>query len=88
MAKLEYQEKDGKVFCPLVDKWLVAKPEEKVRQKYICKLVNEYGYSIDQMAQELKVNNSQRGQGKARADIVIWKSKEDKADRRNAKRSK
>lgn len=34
-----------------------------------------YGYSLDQMAQEIKVNNSQRGQGKARADIVIWKSK-------------
>lgn len=26
------------------------------------------------MDQELQVNNSQRGQGKARADIVIWKS--------------
>lgn len=36
MAKLEYQEKDGKVFCPLANKWLVAKPEEKVRQRYIC----------------------------------------------------
>ena len=35
MEKLEYQEKDGKVFCPLANKWLVAKPEEKVRQKYI-----------------------------------------------------
>ena len=31
MAKLEYQERDGKVFCPLANKWLVAKPEEKVR---------------------------------------------------------
>ena len=30
------------------------------------------------MDEELKVNNSHRGQGKARADIVIWKSKEDK----------
>ncbi len=47
MAKLEYQEKDGKVFCPLKNKWLVAKPEEKVRQRYICMLVNEYGYSTD-----------------------------------------
>lgn len=84
MAKLEYQEKDGKVFCPLVNKWLVAKPEEKVRQRYICTLVNDYGYSLDQMAQELKVNNSQRGQGKARADIVIWKSKKDKDDRKAA----
>lgn len=84
MAKLEYQEKDGKVFCPLVNKWLVAKPEEKVRQRYICTLVNDYGYSLGQMAQELKVNNSQRGQGKARADIVIWKSKKDKDDKKAA----
>lgn len=84
MTKLEYQEKDGKVFCPLVNKWLVAKPEEKVRQRYICTLVNDYGYSLDQMAQELKVNNSQRGQGKARADIVIWKSKKDKEDKKVA----
>lgn len=78
MAKLEYQEKDGKVFCPLVNKWLVAKPEEKVRQRYICTLVNDYGYPLDQMAQELKVTNSQRGIGNARADIVIWKNKKDK----------
>lgn len=84
MAGLEYQEKDGKVFCPLVNKWLVAKPEEKVRQRYICILVNDYEYSLDQMAQELKVNNSQRGQGKARADIVIWKSKKDKEDKKAA----
>ena len=46
MEKLEYQEKDGKVFCPLVNKWLVAKPEEKVRQHYICILANEYGYAL------------------------------------------
>ena len=26
------------------------------------------------MEQELQVNNSHRGQGKARADIVVWKS--------------
>ena len=78
MAKLEVHEKDGKIYAPLKDKWLVAKPEEKVRQHYITVLVNEYGYNLDQMAQELKVNNSSRGQGKARADIVIWKSKADK----------
>lgn len=85
MEKIEYQEKDGKVLCPLAaDKWLVAKPEEKVRQRYVCALVNDYGYSLDQMAQELKVNNSQRGQGEARADIVIWKSKKDKDDKKAA----
>lgn len=31
-----------------------------------------------------KVNNSQRGQGKACADIVIWKSKKDKDDKKAA----
>lgn len=77
---LEYQEKDGKIFCPLKNKWLVARPEERVRQRYVCTLVNEYGYSLDQMAQELQVNNSNRGQGRAKADIVVWKSKKDKEE--------
>lgn len=81
---LEYQEKDGKVYAPLAKKWLIAKPEEKVRQQYICKLVNVYGYSLDQMAQELSVTASQRGRGNARADIVIWKSKKDKEKKRAA----
>ena len=30
------------------------------------------------MDQEIQVSNSQRGQGAARADIVVWRSKEDK----------
>lgn len=84
MTKLKVQEKDGKIYAPLKDKWLVAKPEEKVRQHYITILVNEYGYNLDQMAQELKVNNSSRGQGKASADIVIWKSKADKDSKKAA----
>lgn len=84
MTKLEVQEKDGKIYAPLKDKWLVAKPEERVRQHYIAVLVNEYGYNLDQMAQELKVNNSSRGQGKARADIVIWKNKADKEAKKSA----
>jgi len=77
---MDIQIKDNKIFAPLKDKWLVYKPEEEVRQKYICRLINNYGYSIEQMDQEIKVSNSQRGQGAARADIVIWKNKEDKAN--------
>lgn len=68
----------NKVFAPLKNKWLVLKPEEKVRQEYICRLINHYGFSLDQMTQEQKVSNSQRGQGRAMADIVIWKSMKDK----------
>lgn len=71
---MEIQAKDNKIFAPLKNKWYVSTPEERVRQEYICRLVNHYGYDLKQMDQELKVNNSHRGQGKARADIVIWKS--------------
>lgn len=81
---MEIQIKDNKIFAPLKNKWLVNKPEEEVRQKYICRLVDSYGYSLDQMAQELQVTNSQRGQGAARGDIVIWRSKKDKQDSKSA----
>lgn len=64
----------NKIFAPLKNKELVLTPEERVRQEYICRLVNHYGYDLSQMDQELQVNNSHRGQGKARADIVVWKS--------------
>ncbi|MBP5370484.1 MAG: N-6 DNA methylase [Bacteroidales bacterium] len=75
---MEIQIKDNKIYAPLKEKWLVNKPEEVVRQTYICRLVDAYGYSLEQMAQEMQVTNSQRGQGAARADIVIWRNKEDK----------
>jgi len=81
---MDIQIENNKIFAPLKDKWLVNKPEEQVRQKYICRLVDSYGYSLDQMAQELQVSNAQRGQGAARADIVIWRSKEDKTKNKSA----
>ncbi|WP_304673882.1 type I restriction enzyme HsdR N-terminal domain-containing protein, partial [Neisseria polysaccharea] len=45
---------------------------------------NEYGYSLNQMAQELSLTNSSRGTGRARADIVIWKSEEAKKNNEHA----
>jgi len=81
---LQIQIKDGKIYAPLKDKWLVKTPEEEVRQQFICHLVNNYGYNLNQMEQELQVNNSQRGQGKSRADIVIWRSNEERLDKTNA----
>ena len=64
---------DGdKIFAPLKNKWLKRTPEEEVRQEYLLILMSEkYGYAADQMAQEVKVNNSKRGQGASRADILI-----------------
>ncbi|HEX8506269.1 MAG TPA: N-6 DNA methylase [Hymenobacter sp.] len=58
-------------------------PEERVRQEFIHILLTDYHFIAEQMAQEVKVSNSKRGQGNARADIVIWRSKED----RKAKKS-
>ena len=75
---MDLQIKDNKIYAPLKDKWLILNPEEEVRQKFICRLIDNYGYSLDQMAQEMQVTNSQRGQGAARADIVIWRNIEDK----------
>ena len=54
---LQLQIKDNKIFAPLLDKWLVLKPEEKVRQEYLCRLVNDYGFNLNQMDQEVKVSN-------------------------------
>ena len=81
---MDIQIENNKIFAPLKNKWLVNKPEEEVRQKYICRLVDSYGYNLDQMAQELQVTNSHRGQGAARGDIVIWRSKEDKTNNKSA----
>lgn len=77
-STIEVKIDGNKIYSPLRDKWLVLTPEELVRQNYVCRLVKVYGYTLEQMDEELKVNNAHRGQGKARADIVIWKSKEDK----------
>jgi len=84
MEKLNVRTENGKIYSFIRDKWLIKTPEEEVRQKFVCVLVNEFGYSISQMGEELKVNNSHRGQGKARADIVVWKSEQDKSDGKTA----
>ena len=76
--------KNGKLFAILKNKWLEAKPEEIIRQKFIAKLIDEYDYIPEQMAQEMTVTNSKRGTGKAQADIVVWKTKEDKINQKRA----
>lgn len=76
--EVQIDNKKNKIYAPLKDAWFEIKPEEFIRQTVVCRLVNHYGYDLKQMAQELTVSNAQRGQGKARADIVIWKSEEAK----------
>lgn len=80
-APLELRQKEGKIWSPLRNRWLVETPEELVRQAYLCTLVNEYGYVPAQMDEEIEVTG--RGSGGARADFVIWKTAEDKRERRS-----
>jgi len=71
----------GKVWSHIRKKCLSETPEETVRQEYLCVLVNEYGFNLDQMDEELEVTG--RGSGHARADFVIWRTPKDKADSKN-----
>jgi hypothetical protein len=68
----------GRIFSFIRQKWLVETPEELVRQEYVVTLHNEYGFGVDQMDEELHVAG--RGSAKARADVVIWRTAQDKAD--------
>lgn len=72
---LEVQRR-SEIFSHIRGIWLKGIPEELVRQEFVGTLVKEYGYSLDQMAEELTV--PEPGAGQARADIVLWRSVEDK----------
>ncbi|NDK08354.1 N-6 DNA methylase [Candidatus Gracilibacteria bacterium] len=78
----EIQIKDNKIFCPLKNDWHILTPEELVRQKYIQVLINDYQYKIEQMEQEVSLTNSHRGNGRARADIIVWKNEDEKKSRK------
>ena len=66
---IKVKRQDGKIWSHLRAKWLEETPEERVRQQYLPVLVEEYGFALDQMDEELEVTG--RGSGKARADFVI-----------------
>jgi len=72
--KLEIQinKKKNKIFAPLLDKWVAYSPEEELKQKFIYRLVNTYGYSLDQLGQDVKIKK------RYEADIAIWRTKKDK----------
>jgi type I restriction enzyme M protein len=81
-TRLEVKRNDkGKIWSHIRKQWYEETPEERVRQEYLCVLVNEYGYSLDQIAEEVDVTG--RGAGQARADYVIWRTAQDKRDHKN-----
>jgi type I restriction enzyme M protein len=74
---LTIERKNGQTYSHIRKKWLIETPEERVRQEYLCVLVNEYVYSLDQIDEELSVTG--RGSGDARADFLIWRTPQEKA---------
>ncbi len=76
----EVQIEGNKIFSLVRKKWLHLTPEEQVRQQYLTVLKDEYGYSIDQIDEEVNVTG--RGSAQARADFVIWRTAKDKTDQK------
>ncbi|MEX1666011.1 N-6 DNA methylase [Zhongshania arctica] len=76
--KVKRDTKKRKIWSPVRSKWLAETPEETVRQKYLLVLINEYGFTLDQIAEEIDLTG--RGSASARADFAIWRTAKDKAD--------
>jgi type I restriction enzyme M protein len=79
---LSVDRKKGEIYSHIRKKWLIEIPEERVRQEYLCVLVNEYGYSLEQIDEEIPVTGS--GSGQARADLLVWRSAPDRLDKKTA----
>jgi type I restriction enzyme M protein len=69
---LKNQIKSNKIFAPILGKWLKLSQEEKVRQEFICRLIDSYGYKLNQLGQNIKIKDSQE------VDIAIWRSEQEK----------
>ena len=78
---LKPRREKGKIWSHIRKKWLEETPEETVRQEYLCVLVNEYGFSLSQIDEEITVTG--RGSGHARADFAIWRTAKDKENSDN-----
>ena len=78
VLNIKRDEAKGKIWSHIRSKWLVETPEETVRQNYLSILINEYGFTPAQIAEELDITG--RGSTSARADFVIWRTEQDKAD--------
>ncbi|MDR3265988.1 MAG: N-6 DNA methylase [Tannerella sp.] len=70
------QDKNGKdipyIHCAVRNKEIKLTPEEVVRQLYIQKLIDEYGYGKEQIDVEVAVPTGRATDHDKRADIVIY----------------
>ncbi|MBE2204215.1 MAG: N-6 DNA methylase [Chthoniobacterales bacterium] len=80
---LTVRRQKGQIYSHVRKKWLNETPEEAVRQEYLCLLVNEYGFSLGQIDEEVSLPGD-RGNKNARADFVIWRTVEERKAGRTA----
>ncbi len=80
---LAVRRQKGQIYSHVRKKWLNETPEETVRQEYLCALVNEYGFALDQIDEEVSLPGD-RGNKHARADFVIWRAAQEKRDGKTA----
>lgn len=66
------------IFAPIKGTWIANTPAEQLRQEFIYRLIDDYGYSAEQMEQEQVIAPLEKGRGNSWADIVVWSSEEDK----------
>lgn len=69
---MQVEIKGKNIYLPLKDEWVLNTPEEKLKQEFICRLVNNYGYKPEQLGQDVEIKK------RYKADIAIWRSEKDK----------
>lgn len=70
-ATLRVRRESGKIWDPIRSRFIVETPEEAVRQDYLCVLVNEYAFPLEQIAEGASGANGH-------ADFVVWRTLEDR----------
>lgn len=70
---MQIEIKGNKIFAPLKNEWVTNSAEEKLKQEFISRLVNIYGYSLEQLGQDIEIKK------RYKADIAIWRSKNEKS---------
>lgn len=70
-----------KIDFPIKKDMLFKSPEEKVRHEYIDRLINYYGFNINQIEQDAKIKDIKKNRILAKADIVVWRSFEERKNK-------
>ncbi|TJZ53829.1 N-6 DNA methylase [Sphingobacterium olei] len=69
---MELRVENNKIYAPILGKWINLTPEEKLKQQFILRLINHYGYSLEQLGQDVVIKD------RYKADIGIWRNKSEK----------